>query len=113
MATFQNIVMLTATIILLLALIIIGLGLRHQKKNATYPPVIANCPDYWLDQSGNNGSACKNVQSLGNANCAKVMDFSTTPWSGQKGMCSKYQWAKSCNITWDGISNNAELCGGK
>jgi hypothetical protein len=111
MATFQNIVMMTATIILVIALISIGLALRRNKYNSTYPPVIANCPDYWIDQSGNNGSACKNEQSLGNANCAKIMDFSKPQWSGQKGLCGKYQWSKSCNITWDGISNNPDLCG--
>jgi hypothetical protein len=112
METFQYIVMMIAMVILIISLIIIGLTLRRQKYNSSYPPVIANCPDYWSDTLGNNGSACKNNLSppLGNASCGKTMDFSTPQWQGKPGLCSKYKWAKSCNMTWDGISNNPELC---
>ena len=108
--TFQYIVMTTASIILIITLGFIGIALYRQKYHSDYPPVIAKCPDYWIDSSG-NGSKCQNVQNLGNAICSTTMDFSSAQWSGQSGQCNKYTWAKSCNLTWDGISDNADLCG--
>jgi len=48
--------------------------------------------------------------NLGKSNCALPMDFTQPNWSGKKGICNKYTWAKSCNLTWDGISNNVNAC---
>ena len=114
MAAFQSIVLITATIILVIALCFIGIALRRSKYNSDYPPVLANCPDFWTDTSGNNGSACKNDLNIGNrathSGCSNTMDFSQPQWSGQSGLCSKYKWAKQCNLSWDGITNNADIC---
>ena len=54
-----------------------------------YPPVISDCPDYWLDRSDGDGSNCRNLQKLGRTNCAKTMDFSGAYWTGQDGLCNK------------------------
>jgi hypothetical protein len=117
MATFQHIVMITATTILIIALCFIGLALYRQKYKADFPPIIANCPDYWIDSSG-NGAACNPdpTNQIGNSsdNCRTEMDFTKPNWAGQEtGMCSKFKWAKSCNLSWDGITNNANVCGGE
>lgn len=106
---FQKTVTTIAIIILIISLCFIGIALYRQKYNSDYPPVIPNCPDYW-DMSDNN--VCKNIKNLGNDNegCRGEKDFSTPQWAGQAGLCGKYKWAKSCNLTWDGISNNPELC---
>jgi len=108
MATFQTVVLSTATVILIIALCFIGLSLYRQKYNSTYPPVMPNCPDYW-DMSGN---LCINKKTppLGNPACPKQMDFSTGQWKGQDGLCNKYKWAQQCNLVWDGISDNADIC---
>ena len=103
---FQQTVFSVAMVMLILALCGIGISLYLQKNNITYPPVIANCPDYW-DVSGN---LCLNSMSLGNSNCNVPMDFTTAPWSGNSGICNKYKWAKSCNMTWDGISDQVDSC---
>lgn len=108
--TFQITVMKTAIIILIITLCFIGLALYKQKYSADYPPVFPNCPDYWMDSSG-NGANCTNPKNLGNANCAGPMDFTLPQWAGQNGKCSKYKWAKQCNLSWDGISDNTDLCG--
>jgi hypothetical protein len=110
MATFQTIVMITASIILVISLCFIGLALRKQKNSAVFPPVIANCPDYWTDTSGNNGSRCINEQTIGNSSCASTMDFSGPMFAGTTGPCAKLKWAQKCNLSWDGITNNAGLC---
>ncbi len=112
MATFQTIVMLTATIILVLSLCAVGIALYNQKYRSDYPPVIANCPDYWMDASGNNGKGC-NSEGQPSAivgKCGTSMDFSTANWSGQSGLCNKAKWARQCNLSWDGITNNDSIC---
>lgn len=111
MAAFRTIVMITATVILVIALCLIGLALRKQKYDALFPPIIANCPDYWVDVSGNNGAGCTNVQNIGNPVCSNTMDFSKPIFAGQNGACNKYKWAQQCNLSWDGITNNASTCG--
>jgi hypothetical protein len=39
------------------------------------------------------------------------MDFTNGRWGGTNGLKSKYKWAKACNLTWDGITDNADLSG--
>jgi len=103
---FQKTVSIVAVIMLIISLCFIGLALYRQKYNPEYPPVVPNCPDYW-DASG---TLCVNYHNLGNEQCFGDMDFTTAQWSGDAGLCSKYKWAKSCNLTWDGITNRPELC---
>jgi hypothetical protein len=103
---FQQTVTTVAIVILIIALCFIGISLYRAKYNTKYPPVIANCPDYW-DVKGN---LCINTMNLGNSNCNVPMDFTKPQWSGNNSKCKKYEWAKTCNLTWDGISNNADLC---
>jgi hypothetical protein len=98
--------MSVAIVILIIALCGIGITLYMQKKNIKYPPVIANCPDYW-DVSGN---LCINSMNLGNSQCHAPMNFTTAQWSGNSSMCKKKQWANSCDMTWDGISDRVDIC---
>jgi hypothetical protein len=100
-----------AIVLLILCLIYIGVSLYRNKYNKDFPPILANCPDYWIDESDkNNGSKCVNKQNLGNSQCEKTMDFSGSMWNGDAGLCAKSKWAKSCDQTWDGIDNNSGLC---
>lgn len=119
--TFQTTVMTISVIILIISLSFIGLALYRQKYKSDYPPVIANCPDYWIDKSDTgNGSKCNldtiTSQSLGNVSpqCQPKnkdgIDFSTPYYSGADGLCNKAKWAKGCNLTWDGISDNPDVC---
>ncbi len=111
MSTFQSIVMSISVVLLIICLIFIGVLLYKNKYSKKFPPIIANCPDYWLDQSDkNNGSKCFNAQNLGNGQCPKTMDFSKSAWNGPDGLCAKSKWAKSCDLTWDGIDNNSDVC---
>jgi len=114
MAAFQTIVMITASTILIVSLCFIGIALYRQKYNADYPPVIANCPDFWLDSSGNGKVCIPNPSTpVGNQSsaCRGTMDFTAPQWNAQAtGPCNKYKWAKGCNLSWDGITNNADLC---
>ena len=58
---FQSIVMIVATVILIFALATIGVALSNLNSDIKYPPVIADCPDYWsiskkaIDSNNPNG----------------------------------------------------------
>ena len=103
---FQKIVMIIAIIVLILVLIFIGLALYQAKRDKAWPPVVSECPDYWeAATSGTSGNQCVNVKNLGKASCPKKMDFTTKSWLGNEGLCNKIKWAKSCDLTWDGVTN--------
>ena len=107
---YNKIVLMMAAAAFIGCLIYFGYALHKSRQNEKYPPVIANCPDYWLDQSAkNDGAECVNKNKMGNAQCAATMDFSGPLWNGPNGLCAKRTWANSCGLTWDGVSDTA--CG--
>lgn len=111
MATFQKTTLTIAIVLLIIALIVFALLMSQSAKR--YPPVVANCPDYWVDLNGglvNDGSSCYNVKNLGKETCKKQMDFTTDFWSSSDGTCNKQKWAKACDLTWDGVTNNISAC---
>jgi hypothetical protein len=110
MANFQSSVITISLLVLAVYLLFIGIVLYRNKSKTAYPPVVADCPDYWQDQSIGNSSHCVNKKNLGKPSCAKIMDFSTSTWSGQRGLCNKSKWAKACDLVWDGITNNTQVC---
>jgi hypothetical protein len=110
METFQKAVLICAIIVLIGALIIIGIALTNA-KNTNWPPMIPDCPDYWLIDGSGTNTQCINIKDLGNGKCkpqngdAKLkMNFNSSLFTGSQGLCNKYKWANSCGVTWDGIT---------
>lgn len=108
---FQGIVLTIAIVVLIIVLVFVGIALSKSKKTAQWPPIVGNCPDYWMDRSG-NGTSCFNYQSLGTCNKPSsdddnVMNFNTSPYNTPEGNCAKYTWAKNCGVSWDGITYGA------
>lgn len=106
---FQKIILTVAIIVLIIILVIIGISLSKATYEQSWPPVVGDCPDYWVDMSG-NGEECLNTHRLGRCNIPSdenknTMNFNTDPFTGNDGTCSKYKWAKSCGVTWDGITS--------
>jgi len=105
---FQKMVLIIAIILLILLLIIIGVALNYS-KNKSWPPITAQCPDYWsIDGSGNN-TTCTNVKDLGTCPPSSgqehlIMNFNQAPYTGPNGLCAKFQWANKCNVSWDGVN---------
>ena len=111
MDSFQKTVLTIAVIVLIIILIIVAITLRSSKDDEVWPPVVGDCPDYWVDTSGNGGN-CVNVKYLGtcgpaspanknvvtNFQNAQKMDFSS------QSTCQKYTFATNCGIVWDGIT---------
>jgi hypothetical protein len=112
MDLFQQIVLTIAIGFLLIFLLYIAFALRSNKNSAVYPPVTANCPDYWTDQSDGDSSNCVNVMNLGIASesCPKNMNFNTSLFTSTNGLCAKSVWSKNCGLTWDGVTNNDNAC---
>ncbi len=120
---FQKIVATIAIIIFIILMIFIASVLYNNKYGVAFPPTVSECPDYWLDKQktinsdesmGNENAhtkqSCLNIKNLGKSSCLKNMDFTGDFWQGSTGDCNKYKWAKSCDLTWDGITNNTSLC---
>jgi hypothetical protein len=103
MANFQGTVLMITGVLLVVSIILIIIFLRNSKNELEWPPLVSECPDYWIDLSG-NGSRCVNIHDLGtciNTDPSKKhlnMNFSTYD------DCAKFNWAQGCGISWDGIS---------
>ena len=117
MVSFQRIVLIIAIVLLIICLIFIGIALNKTRNNSQWPPIVGDCPDYWLD-TGDKGSNCVNKQNLGKCTTGGTgitptamvgagisMDFTKAPYIGAASTCAKYKWANDCNITWDGITS--------
>ena len=107
--SFQTIILIIAIVLLIFTLVVIGSALGKAKEDQTWPPLIGDCPDYWIDLSG-NGEMCVNKQSLGTCNIpsgsdTNSMNFTGGEFTGENGLCAKYTWANSCGVTWDGINS--------
>jgi len=109
--SFQNIILIIAIVLLILVLIMFGLAMRSNTQKEKYPPVQSECPDYWNVEKGKDGmTTCINKKHLGDPNCQKEMNFNEGLFAGPQGLCNKQKWAKTCKITWDGITNATGLC---
>jgi len=108
MASFQKIVLYTAIVILIIILVIIGIAFSYS-SNQDWPPIIPECPDYWISDGSGNDSQCINVKNLGicppkAGDKFLKMNFNTDPFTGDNGDCSKYNWSTKCKVSWDGIN---------
>jgi hypothetical protein len=106
---FQKKVLIIATILLIVILVVVGILLSGSSENENWPPIVGDCPDFWVDMSG-NGEACFNSHSLGKCNLPSkenpnTKNFNEYPFNGEDGECKKYNWAKTCKVTWDGITS--------
>jgi hypothetical protein len=108
MEIFQKFVLFTAIIILIISLIFIGIALSNS-KNQVWPPMIPECPDYWVVDGSGNNTTCINTKDLGtcqpqNGKRHLVMNFNGPAYTGSNGLCAKYTWANNCGVSWDGIT---------
>ena len=106
--TFQTTLIRIAIVILAISILIIGIILYRQGNNALYPPMISDCPDYW---DINKTTCIKPIINNSSSSKCSNIDFGASPiYKGDNGLCEKQRWAKLCDVTWDGITNNNDLC---
>lgn len=104
---FQRIVLIIAIILLIVSLVFIGYALYNSRFQKKFPPVLSECPDFWVAKN----DKCENPENLGN--CTGPMDFNSSKFKGKNGNCEKSKWARGCNVSWTGITDNAEVCDDK
>jgi len=115
MNQFQKTILFIALVILIICLLFIGVMLYNGKYNVSFPPVVGQCPDYWESELNDKGvEICKKSEGMAiginSEVCNGPMDFSVKDYEGATGACAKYEWAKGCQLTWDGITNNLNIC---
>lgn len=100
-------------IILVIVLIVFAILIYNSKYGMKFPPVNAECPDYWetiAKTDGTSGSLCSNDKNIGNGSCENKIDFSGPMWTGVNGLCQKQKWASKCEQVWDGVTNVDSAC---
>lgn len=108
---FSLLVSNIALLILIISLTFAGYMMYKRRNNAVFDNiVIGECPDYWNMVKEGNNNVCVNVKNLGKCPSSNKMNFFMPPWTGTDSVCQKYKWANSCDLTWDGITNNHNAC---
>ena len=113
---FYKTVCMVALAILTVSLAFIGSALANSSKDVQFPPNIAKCPDNYVivyDEYGKFKS-CINSSVSSGTGCRersfKKKKFSIPGIGPTSGACEKKKWARDCNVDWDGLTNNAEIC---
>jgi len=120
MNQFQKVILISSSIILIVSLIFLAYFLTKSLYADSYPAVISDCPDYWDVTRNDAGLQICNNTSTVNEGRGDVPDGECSAYPTDKFLaggdgdgavlCEKYQWAKKCNITWDGVTNNNRAC---
>lgn len=94
-------------LLLIVGLVFVYLSLSNKIASAKWPPRLSSCPDYWIESNDeNNETVCTNDKNLGSPTCPDVISSDILA----KSDCDKSKWARSCNLTWDGITNKTDIC---
>jgi hypothetical protein len=85
------------------------MALSYAKNSEEWPPIISDCPDYWMIDGSGNNAKCVNVKDLGRCppkgdDKHLTMNFNIAPYVGSNSNCAKYTWANNCGLAWDGIN---------
>jgi hypothetical protein len=84
---------------------------RQYTSNATKEQdkltrIQTECPDFWVVEESNK---CRNTHKLGKCltrDNGGLMDFNTDYFQNKdSGNYAKCRWAKTCNVSWDGIDH--------
>jgi len=109
--------------VILLIILLTSIGVLMSKPNTAelYPPNNLTCPDYWtLDTDGktcmwstsgpnqpkntlNSQKGASDSVWGGNDAANQKIDFTNSAWNNDK--CKYQAFAKTYEVTWDGISN--------
>ena len=108
--SFQYTILKVSIFVLVAFLGFIGYKMYKDRLSDAEQRIIGSCPDYWTLTKSGDKLMCTNDKNLGKSTCSKQMDFSVQPWNLQDGLCQKFRWANDCNLTWDGITNDMNLC---
>lgn len=107
---FQKIVLIIAIVILIVSLVFIGMQIKKSNSKQEWPPLVPQCPDYWMAVSSGNckptGKApmTEDIKNSFTCNPTDGINFTTDDYAGANGACNKRKWATGCNAAWEGIT---------
>ena len=112
--SFYTIIFTVTVVIAIIVLIFMAIAMFLGRETATWPPDVAECPDYWVV---NPDGSCKVVPSVGNTGSAGCTTFdpaqvstyadvlSNPSLNANSPRCKRKAWAQKCGVYWDGISD--------
>ena len=106
---FKIITLIILTIILILGLVYVYYSIQGKIGDSKWPPKPSLCPDYWIEEEDKDGkSMCINEKEIGLyiPECQNNLDSKFLA----KDNCAKSKWARTCDLTWDGVSNKKDVC---
>ena len=111
---FYKQVIVIAIIVLIISLSFIGTVLSQSSSDVRFPPNVGQCPDFYKKISETECESTKNMHFDSEPKC-RVLDFQDLKYlrSGtgpNSGACEKKKVAIDCGITWDGLTNNTDIC---
>lgn len=110
---FQKIVLIIAIVILIVSLVFIGMQIKKSKSKQAWPPIVSQCPDYWVIETANgpNKGKCKTTEQTPASACNTTsgIDFTIGDYAGAGSACKKKEWANKCvaPVAWEGITYGA------
>ena len=106
-----------AGIILIVCLAIVGTLLFFGERKNIYPPNLSKCPDYYK-YNENTNNCTTTIQNL-SSTCGDTfpmsgnLEDSIYPPTGKgpdSGLCKKKLKSRECGLSWDGITNDDDIC---
>jgi hypothetical protein len=114
---FYKTTIIVAIIHLIVFLAILGVIMSNMKSNKNiFPNEISMCPDFYI-YDGSSCQANTNIYTFPmNSSCSKF-DLNQQTYKNpgidlSSGLCNKKNDAIDCNLSWDGITNNSDICHG-
>ena len=117
---FHSAVIKFASIIFVVLVIVLSVIIALTGTQKVWPPEIANCPDYWEE---NTGGVCRNTKKLVEYNIvdSKGDTLPGPKWptksenedfynKGVVGLKAKCVWAKNNKVFWSGVTDIDNLC---
>jgi hypothetical protein len=109
-----KIIFVSTIIILVVTLSLVGYILSITQKKYVYPPHLNECPDYYeLNSFGECYDKYELFHTQGNKCYSEnfnELNYKIAGTSEYSGLCNKKQWSIDCDVPWDGITNNKDLC---
>jgi hypothetical protein len=112
---FYKLTIIIAIIHLIIFLSVLGVIMARSNGEKVYPNQLASCPDYYTF----DGSFCNanpNVYSFSSthSSCSQINitdnRYKVTGTDINSGLCAKKTIAQECKVSWDGITNNSDIC---
>ena len=113
MGDFQKNVFIIALVILSFSLIFIAAVISDKESGKKFPAETSTCPPYYsVVKDEEDGSLHCKLNDNFNVGEEKCKKFALHKNGKLQSDFDKCEWAKGCNITWDGVWKRG-TCGGK